>query len=138
LAFFAGGVGAGAVLLASIGIGLTFRRLAPARPSTPARPFIPVPSVRLVQQLRAPSPRPAVLTVGIVAALGALAAGLAWGLALGWATGGPDAGWEALPPPDFLAAHLAGLLSMAGAGLAAPVAPFLTWGIYRLRQPPGS
>lgn len=136
LAWRAGMVGALAVFLASAGIGLTFRRLAPAPPLPPERPFIPVPSVRLVQRLRAASPRPAVLAVGAVGALGALGAALAWGLALGWATGGPVAGWVALPPPGSLAAHLAGLLGLTGAGLAAPVAPFLTWGVYRLLHPP--
>ncbi len=126
-----GGAGAGAVLLASALAGLGFRRL--ASPVPPAR-HIPLPSVRLVQQLLTPSPRPGVLAVGAVCGLGALAAALAWGLALGWAGGGPVADWTTLPPLGFLAAHLAGLLGLAGAGLALPLAPFLAWGCYRLRS----
>jgi hypothetical protein len=69
----------------------------------------------------------------MVAALGALAGAVAWGLALGWASGGPVAGWVAVPAPGLLAAHLAGLLGLAGAGLATPLAPLLAWGVYRLR-----
>jgi hypothetical protein len=95
--------------------------------------LILVPSARLVQRLRSPSPRPPLLALGAVAALGALAGAVAWGLALGWATGGPVAGWVALPAPDLLAVHLAGLLGLAGAGLATPLAPFLAWGVVRLR-----
>ena len=120
LPWLAGGAGALAVLLASAGIGLTFHRLAPPARLPVERPFIPPSSVLLVQRLRTPSPRPAVLLVGAGGALGALAAALAWTLLLGWATGGPVADWSALPPPALLAAHLAGLLGLAGAGLARP------------------
>ena len=58
---------------------------------------------------------------------------LGWSLALGWATGGPVADWIALPPVHLLTAHLSGLLGLAGAGLAVPLAPPLAWGLYRLR-----
>jgi hypothetical protein len=114
------GAGALAVAGASVVTGLTFERLAPARPAP--RSLILVPSARLVQRLRSPSPRPPLLALGAVAALGALAGAVAWGLALGWATGGPVAGWVALPAPDLLAVHLAGLLGLAGYELATELA----------------
>ena len=131
------GAGAFAGIVAAVLAGLTFDRRAALPPLPPDRLFIPVPSVQLVQRLRAPSPGPRLVALGAVSALGGVAAAAAWGLALGWATGGPVAGWLALPPPDLLAAHLAGLLGLAGAGLATPLAPLLAWGAYRLRRRAG-
>ncbi len=126
-------VGAGALAVAGAGMatGLIFERLVPPRPAP--RSLILVPSARLVQRLRTPSAGPPLLALGAIAALGALAAAVAWGLVAGWATGGPVASWIALPAPGLLAAHLGGLLGLAGAGLATPLAPFLAWGVVRLR-----
>jgi hypothetical protein len=125
---------AGAVLLAGAALGALFRRLA-GRTLGRDQQFIPLPEVRIVQRLRAPSPRPPVLAAGMVLALGALAAALAWCLAASWAAGGPPAGWAALPPSGAAAAHLAGLAGLGGVGLAAPLVPFVTWAVYRRTAP---